>query len=295
VQQTLLGVYASNELSWQAWLRSVAGLRLDQLRAHVDSHTNTANSGAAIATRASPKLSLILGPWQQTEFFVNTGKGFHSNDARGMTDPRAPAPGLVATHGKEIGIKSQAFANLQTTFAVWQLDIDSELVYVGDAGNTQAGRASRRTGVEWSNHWTPSRHWLADLNLAWTRPRYTNGATDSPHIVNAVTRVAHLNVTMRDVGPWSASAGVRYIGAAPLIEDNSVKSASTVTTHLRISYKVDANLDVSLDVLNLTNRVNNDISYYYASRVSTASITQSDVHVHPSEPRTWRLSARLRY
>ena len=295
VQQTMLGAYAQNELNWQPWLRSVTALRSDQLNVQVINHTNLANSGAATATRVSPKLSLIFGPWQQTEFFVNTGKGFHSNDARSMTDPNAPAQGLVATRGQEIGVKSQAIANLQTTFAVWQLDIDSELVYVGDTGNTEAGRRSRRTGVEWSSQWMPSRHWQADLNLAWTRPRYTDGSSDGPYIVNAVTRVAHLNVTMQDIGSWSASVGVRYIGAAPLIEDNSVQASSTLTTELRINRRIDPNLDISLDIFNLANRLNNDISYYYASRASIALGSQLDVHVHPAEPRTFRLSARLRY
>jgi outer membrane cobalamin receptor len=295
VQQILLGIYANNELNWQPWLRSVTGLRLDQLKAQVNNHTYITKSGEATATRASPKLSLIFGPWQQTEFFVNLGKGFHSNDARGMTDPNAPVQGLVATRGYEIGLKSQAISNLQTTFAVWQLNVDSELVYAGDAGNTEAGRRSRRTGVEWSNHWTPHRHWLMDLNLAWTRPRYNDGGPDGPYIVNAVTRVAHLHISMRDMGPWSASVGVRYIGAAPLAEDNSVQSNSTLTTQLRINRRVDANLDVSLDVINLANRVNNDISYYYASQVSSSATSRQDVHVHPAEPRTLRLSTRLRY
>jgi outer membrane cobalamin receptor len=295
VRQSLLGVYASNELTWSSWLRSVTGLRLDQLDAQVQSHTQTDYSGRASATRASPKVSLIFGPWQRTEFFYNTGKGFHSNDARGMTDPNAPVQGLVATRGQEVGLKSQAFDNVQTTFALWQLDVDSELVYVGDAGNTVAGRPSRRSGVEWSNHWTPSRHWLLDADLAWTRPRYTDGAAEGASIVNAVTRVAHIHVAMRDMGPWSASVGVRYIGAAPLVENNSVQSSSTLTTNLRISRRVDTNLDVSLDVLNLANRANHDISYYYASRAASMPASQDGIHVHPAEPRTFRVNARLRY
>ena len=295
VQQTQAGIYANQELTWSPWLRSSVGLRADQLNAHVDSHDNAANSGASHAALLSPKLSLIFGPWQRTEFFYNRGKGFHSNDARGMTDANAPVPGLVATRGQELGLKSQAFTHLQTTLAVWQLDVDSELVYVGDAGNTVAGRPSRRTGVEWSNHWTPSRHWLLDANLAWTRPRYTDGAITGGYIVNGVTRVAHFNVTMREVGPWSASVGLRYIGAAPLIENNSVQSSSSLTTNLRVNRRLNADLDMSFDVLNLSNRLNNDISYYYASRVTAAASSQDGVHVHPAEPRTLRVSARLKY
>lgn len=295
VQQTSLGLYANNEMNWQPWLRSMMGWRVDQLNAQVTRDTTIAGSNTTRASRVSPKLSLILGPWHQTEFFVNTGKGFHSNDARGMTDPNAPAQGLVVTRGQELGLKSQAIANLQTTLAVWQLDIDSELVYAGDTGTTQTGRASHRTGVEWSNHWTPNRHWLMDFHVAWTRPRYNDGAPEGAYIVNAITRVAHLNVSMREKGPWSASVGLRYIGSAPLVENNSVQSSSNTTAQLHIHRRIDADVDVSLDVFNLTNRVNNDISYFYASRVSATAMSQEDVHVHPAEPRTWRVSARWRY
>lgn len=295
VHQTLLGAYAQNEWTWTPWLRSVAGLRWDQLNAEVKGHHETSHAGTATASRTSPKLSLIFGPWQRTEFFFNTGKGFHSNDARGMTDPTAPVPGLVATRGREVGVKSQAIADVQTTLALWQLEVDSELVYVGDAGNTEAGRPSRRTGVEWSNHWSPHRHWLLDANLAWSRPRYTDDAAAGPYIVNAVTRVAHLNVTLRDIGPWSASVGVRYIGAAPLAEDNRVQSDEALTTQVRVTHRYDADLHVSVDVINLCNRKNSDISYYYASRVTSTAASQDDTHIHPAEPRTLRLSARLRY
>lgn len=55
-------------------------------------------------------------------------------------------------------------------------------------------------------------------------------------------------------------------------------------------------MDVTVDVLNLTDRKNNDISYYYSSRLPGEPVAGvSDVHVHPAEPRTWRLTARVRF
>jgi hypothetical protein len=295
VQQIALGLYNSNELTWSPWLRSVIGLRVDQLSARVVGNSSAMNSGNAQATHISPKLSLIAGPWNDTEFFFNTGHGFHSNDARGMTHPTAPVPGLVSTRGQEVGIKTQAIPHLQTTLVFWQLDMDSELVYVGDAGNTEAGRPSRRTGLEWSNHWTPNRHWSIDANLAWTRPRYTDGLPSISYIVNAVTRVAHLSVAMHNIGPWSGSLGMRYIGTAPLTEDNTMQARPSLTSNLRLNRHIHADFDVTLDVLNLTNRLNHDISYYYASKPTPLSTAQDDIHVHPAEPRTLRIGARWRY
>ena len=232
------------------------------------------------------------------------GKGFHSNDARGMTsrvDPKTGlpidrVPGLVSSRGQEVGIKTEIVPHLQSALAFWRLDFDSELVYVGDAGNTEAGRPSKRTGIEWSNHWTPGDHFLMDVNLAWTKPRYADNDPAGNHIVNATQRVANLTFALRNLGPWSGSIGIRYIGSAPLIEDNSVRSTSSLTTNLRVSRKISNDITMAMDVLNLTDRKNNDISYYYTSRVAGEPASGIDgVHVHPAVPRTVRISARIQF
>ena len=304
VRQTMLGVYGQNELSWNNWFRTIAGIRADQLSANVTSYTLAENSGQASAVKLSPKISAIFGPWNKTELFFNAGKGFHSNDARGITsrvDPKTGlpidrVPGLVSSRGQEIGIKTEIVPHLQSALAFWRLDFDSELVYVGDAGNTEAGRPSKRTGIEWSHHWTPGDHFLMDVNLAWTRPRYADHDPAGNRIVNATQRVANLTFALRNLGPWSGSVGVRYIGSAPLIEDNSVRSASSLTTNLRVTRKISNDITVAMDVLNLTDRRNNDISYYYTSRVAgEPSSGVNGVHVHPAEPRTLRISARIQF
>ena len=42
----------------------------------------SANSGKATSAVGSPKASIVFGPFAKTEFFINAGEGFHSNDAR---------------------------------------------------------------------------------------------------------------------------------------------------------------------------------------------------------------------
>ena len=302
VTQSLIGVFGENEITWATWLRSVAGIRADQFNANVTSYSQAQNSGTTSSAKLSPKASVILGPWNKTEFFINAGRGFHSNDARGTTskvDPKTgasleTATGLVSSRGQEIGLKTQAIPNLQTTLALWQLDFDSELIYGGDTGGTSAGRPSKRTGLEWSNHWTPTERYLLDANMAWTRPRYSDANTSGNYIPNAVQKVANFGLAIRNMGPWSGSLSMRYIGAAPLLEDNSVKSSSSITSNLRINRKLSSDVDITLDVLNLADRKNNDISYYYTSRVAGESLAGvSGAHVHPAEPRTIRLSGRL--
>ena len=304
IQQLLVGVYGENAATWTAWFKTVTGVRLDQYTAHVTSALLADNSGTHQSQQISPKFSAIFGPWKNTELFFNIGHGFHSNDARGTTakidpqtlQPMAAVPGLVRALGREVGVKAQPNAHWQTSLALWQLQFDSELLYVGDTGNTQASRASQRTGVEWSNHWTPQDHWVLDANMAWTRPRYTDNQPSGNFIPNAVQRVASLSATIRKYGPWSASLGVRYIGSGALTEDNRIRSATNISTQLRVTRQMDPRLSVSMDVMNLTNRMNQDIQYVYTSRLIGEPVGGvNGLHVHPAEPRTVRLTAHYTY
>lgn len=299
VKQTLVGVYAQNVLEWTPWLRTMAGARVDHKRAQVDALSLPVNGGTAQDSKVSPKLSLILGPWQKSEFFINAGTGFHSNDARGATirlDPRSgdPAPRvplLVAGRGAELGFRTEAMPGLQSSLALWALHLNSELVYVGDAGATEASRASSRRGVEFNNRYNPVRWLLLDGDFAWSRGHLDNGE----RIPNAVDRVASMAITLRDLAHWTTSLQWRYLGSGPLVEDNSVRSRPSSTLNARITRGLPGfgrQTDITLDIFNLTDRRVNDIQYYYESRLPGEPAPVADRHLHPAEPRTFRLSLR---
>jgi TonB dependent receptor-like, beta-barrel len=162
VIQSSGALYFQTSVLWTPKVRTTAGLRGDLYHFDVRSD-DPANTGTRTARLASPKLSLILGPWSNTEVYANWGWGFHSNDARGSVQTRDPRTGeavdpvnpLVRARGGEVGVRTVAGGRFHSSLAVWRLDIASELVFVGDAGTTEASRPSRRLGVEWSNVYTP--------------------------------------------------------------------------------------------------------------------------------------------
>ncbi|MEG2045532.1 MAG: TonB-dependent receptor [Comamonas sp.] len=303
VRQTQLGLYAQSEVQLTPWLRTVVGLRGDTFRFDVNSQGQPLNSGKASAHQISPKFALIAGPWKDTEFFLNAGKGFHSNDARGVTgrlDPRTgdavdPAPGIVPSRGWEIGARTEALADLQTSVSYWHLKSNSELIYVGDAGTTEASLASRRHGVEINNRWTPGKHFLLDADFAFSKARFTNG----DRIPNAVDFVSSVAATLRDLGPWTTSLQWRYLGSSALLEDNSVRSkpVSTVNWRLTRSLKdvLGREASLTLDVFNLFNKKFDDIQYFYASRLPSEATSIDDRIVHPGEPRALRITFRTRF
>jgi outer membrane receptor protein involved in Fe transport len=182
--------------------------------------------------------------------------------------------------------------NLQSSVAFWYLHLDSELVYSGDEGTTEPGRPSKRIGVEWSNHYVPVR-WLLfdlDLDLAWTRARFTDTEPIGDHIPDSLQTTAQAGITIQNLGPWTASVFGRYFGPRDLVEDGSIQSNSTTTVNLQASYNVNTKTRVRFDVFNLLDANANDITYYYTSRLPgkpTADV--NDFHFHPMESRSFRL------
>jgi len=302
VVQTGLGLYYENTLQWTDTFRSIAGVREDFYGARVNSD-NPANSGTTSSHITSPKLNFVLGPFDKTEYFLNYGQGFHSNDARGTTITTATnVPALVKTRGEEIGMRTERVPHLQSSLSLWRLALDSELVFKGDAGTTEASRPSLRRGIEWSNRYIPRDWLLVDLDLSASRARFTDTdpLVDGNYIPGAIDRVASLGVSVKDLGPWSGAVHARYYGPRPLKEDNSQRSQSSTIFSARASYKVDAKTSVNFDVFNLFNRKSNDIEYYYASRLNNPTQPEpasgvNDIHFHPAEPRSARLALVARY
>ncbi|MGX9733487.1 TonB-dependent receptor [Janthinobacterium aestuarii] len=297
IVESSIGVYGENSTRWSRWLRTVAGLRADAYRFDVRSD-RAANSGKASDHLFSPSLSVIAGPWRDTEAYINIGNGFHSNDARGTTITVDPKTGeaadkvtpLVRSRGLELGLRSAAIAGLQTSLSLYRLDFDSELLFIGDAGATEAGRPSRRYGIEFSSYYKAARWLSLDLDLAYARARSRGSDPAGDFIPGAIEGVAQLAMTVTPPGPWSGSLRLRYFGPRPLVEDNSVRSSASVGLNGRIAYQIDKTLRVEVEGYNLANRRDSAIDYYYASRLPGEAQPVDDIHFHPVESRSLRLT-----
>lgn len=295
IVESSAGLFVENSTRWNDAWRTVAGARVDGYRFDVGSDL-AANSGTANDHLVSPSVSLIYGPWKTAELYANIGTGFHSNDARGATITIDPKTGLatgkvsplVRSRGMELGARSTWLPGLQSSLAFYRLDFDSELTFVGDAGTTEAGPPSRRYGVEFSNYYKPLKWLSVDLDLAYARARTRGDAPDGNRIAGAIEGTGQLAVTVDDGGPFSGSLKLRYFGPRPLIEDNSVRSNSSMTLNGRLGWKIATDLSLELEAFNLTNRRDSAIDYYYASQLKGEAEPVTDIHFHPIESRSLR-------
>jgi outer membrane receptor protein involved in Fe transport len=293
----------SEGIAWTPKFRTTVGLRADHFDFDVRSSL-AANSGTASDSIVSPKLTMVFGPWADTEVFVNYGEGFHSNDARGTTIRVDPLDGvtpvdrvnpLVKARGEEIGLRTAFQDRLKLAASVWTLGLDSELLFVGDGGTTEPSRASRRTGIELSAYYTPASWLIVDADMAWSRARFTDDDAAGDRIPNAVDRVASVGIALNRPTRWTGGARLRYLGPAALIEDNSVRSSATTLLNLEAGYQFTSNVKASLEVLNAFDRKANDITYYYESQLPGEAAPSEDIHFHPVEPRAVRAFVTVRF
>jgi len=252
----------------------------------------------------SPKLALAFGPWHSIEYFLDFGQGFHSNDARGTTISVDPNDGvtpvsrvtpLVRATGAEAGMRSSPVPELELTAALWTLKLDSELVLDNDAGAIVPQGATHRYGLELSARWHPQPWIRIDADLAWTHARFSDFDPAGQYLRNAPNAVAALGMEINRASGWSGGLHLRYLGATPLTQDDAVRSRPSLQANGEVGYRFNAALSGTLSVFNLLGRRDDDIEYYYPSRLQGEPAPVSDLHFHPVEPRSVRASLSYRF
>lgn len=310
INQNSVSLYWENRKQWSGELRTVLGARYDLLRFDVEDRVGvnrfgvdvSPNAGTTNDDIASFKGNLIYSLSDAWEVYASAGQGFHSNDARGTTIVVDPTSGvaadqvdpLVRSTGFELGTRGFVSDQLNISAAVWTLRLDSELLFVGDVGNTEASRPSERRGIEAVVYYHFTDYLSADFEYAYTDAEFRDDDPTGDNIPGAVRDVLQAGLNANFGENWSGSLRFRYFGNRPLAEDGRVESDATSTLNLRVGYRQDQ-WQATLDVFNLSDRRDNNIAYLYASRLlnEVGGDAVEDVHFHPVEPRAVRLSLKF--
>lgn len=300
VREFSVSAFAESELEIAPSLRAVIGLRADHYDVDVDADL-AANAGEAEDSIFSPKLTLAWMPADGLEFYANYGQGFHSNDARGATisidpvsgDPANPVPLLVRAEGAEVGARWER-GDFNATITGFWLELDSELVFVGDAGATEPGDATRRLGVELAAFWQPTDWLTLDATATQTNAESIDAPSGLRRIPGAIEQVVGAGAVVTFDSGLMASLRVRHFGEAPLIEDGSISSVPTTLVNLGLTQDFGP-FRLGLDVLNLFDADDADITYFYESQLPPEGASVEDIHFHPVEPRQIRVSLRARF
>jgi len=300
-----LSPYVQESVRFTPWLRAVVGLRADYYHA-TDRSDMDGSHYAGQQWLAQPKANLIIGPFAKTEFYASYGKGFHSNDARGVFGTVAAegiqangvtTPLLASTTGFELGMRSNLIPKVQLQLAVFQQDFGSELTYNADTGQDEAGAPSRRQGIEVSGQYHPFKWLEFNADLAFSKPRYHTSdlaayGLDEPYIADAPNFIYSLGVLVNGLGPVSGALQWRRLGTHSLDDGHKYPQDGGYSEwNLDVSYALPAGLKFTVGVFNLFNSKDAAADYYYTSRLPgepAEGIT--GFQTHPLEPRSARFT-----
>jgi len=303
-QILMLSPYAQGTVRLTPWLRMVLGLRADYTHARDTSLTSDAR-GQGEQWLVQPKGSLIIGPFAKTEAYFSAGRGFHSNDVRGVlgtvsaqgNSSGAVTPFLSATTGMELGLRTNIVPRLSVQVAAFQQDFGSELTYNADTGQTEPGAPSRRQGVELSAQYHPFRWLELNTDLAFSKPRYRMAGLEAyglaePYIADAPNFIYSAGVLVDGLGRWSGALQWRRLGTSSLVDGQFLpRDGGYSEWNLDVGYDAGRGWKLQLGVFNLFNSHGASASYYYTTRLpGEAADGVAGFQRHAMEPRSARLS-----
>ena len=310
------GLYIENDTHWTDWLRTDVGAREEDYAGRDRSLLpGTVFSQAPFQKSVDlfqPKASLILGPWAQTEFYLSAGRGFHSDDLRGVSGTvpleglggTRTAPLLIPSDGEEVGLRSNLIPKVHVQVAVFNVHLDSEIVYDQDQGEDQPGPPSDRYGIEASAQYRPL-HWLElNTDIAVSRARFVDTSAadlldtygdDGRHIPLAPSFIGSFGAIVDNIGPWYGGLEVRALGPYPLVPDNSQRDDGYTETNVDIGYKITAALKAQLSIFNLFDVRANSAAFYYATNIHDGLGPVNDHQFHALEPLAARITITATY
>lgn len=291
VEEASYSPYVKLDVQPTPWMRLAGGLRADYFTFDVRNLCDTCpqqSAGRKDSSQISPKGNLILGPWFNTELFLNYGTGFHSNDARStVTGDSSP---LARAQGAEIGLRSKPWGpdhlELFTTF--WWLDLKSELVFVGDAGTTEARGPTRRYGVEVGGRGQVYGPLYFNGSFTWTHAEFKDTGLAIPL---APELTAYAALLLRWPEGLSSQLQMTYLGVRPLTEDRAIKAPSWLDFDLTERYQLPVKLshgrlEAFLFVQNLFDTQWEQATFAFTSRLpNEPSGGVRDIHFVPGNPR----------
>jgi outer membrane receptor protein involved in Fe transport len=295
-QVTESSIAAYSEATWNVveGLRLTGGLRVDRYEFDVDANEGTGtdgldNVGSTSDSIVSPKAGIAYAISDQVELYGNWGRGFHSNDARGVNKNIDPVPGLVDATGYEAGARFEVGA-FKITTAYWWLNLSSELIFVGDDNTVEPKGSSKRHGYEVVLFWRPL-EWLGiDGVYTGSNARYVDEQEGGGRFIEGgVENAGELGIAAT-TKEWELSARLRYLGPYALLPDNSERADDELQFNLRAAYNF-ARFTVYGELLNAFDHKGKDIVYYYENAFDPAGGRVS----RAEEPRTFRAGVKLQF
>lgn len=282
VREANVATYLSEELELSSKITLELGLRYDHFfNRYTDrlQDNQTANAQAGIV---SPKLNVSYTSSKYLQWYLNAGRGFHSNDTR-VAVPQDGRDILPPAYGSDLGAVWKPLPRLYVNTALWYLWLEQEFVYVGDAGVVEPGGRTRRWGADLSVRYQLTKHLFADIDVNWTNPRAIGEPSDANFLPLAPRFTTVGGLSLSPIKGFSGSLRYRYMADRPANEDNSIVAEGYFVPDLQLNYRFKS-WELGFNVQNLLNTQWKETQFATLSRLQNEPEGVEEIHFTPGTP-----------
>ncbi len=239
----------------------------------------------------SPKLNFSYSPTAKIKLYINTGIGFHSNDARVILNQSAKEI-LPAVYGTDIGFIAKPSKKLIVKTTLWQLYSKQEFVYVGDEGIIEPSGKAQRIGVDISARYQFTSWLFGDIDINFTKPRLVDEIKGENYIPLAPTFTSIGGITVKSKNGFSGSLRYRLIGNRPANETNTIKAQGYFIGDLLLNYRLKK-FDIFVSAENILNTDWREAQFDTESRLKFETQPVSEIHYTPGAPRYFKAGVTI--
>ncbi|WP_064197157.1 MULTISPECIES: TonB-dependent receptor [Emticicia] len=288
VNEANAGMYIDETIQLSTKLSLTAGFRFDYFNNQYLDKLQNNTTFKAHESIASPKLNLYYTKNNHLQFYLNFGKGFHSNDTRAVVE-KSGLEILPAAYGSDLGTIWKPFPKMVINAAYWYLWMNQEFVYVGDAGVVEPSGQSKRSGFDLSMRYQLSKNLFFDADINYAKPRAIGETEGQNYLPLAVKLTSIGGFTLKSNKGFSGSLRYRYVGDRPANEDNSIVAKGYFVSDALLNYTKNR-YSIGLSVQNIFNTKWKETQFATESRLLNEISPVNEIHFTPGTPFNAKLS-----
>ncbi len=282
VNETNMGFYANTNLEFGKWIINPS-VRLDFFDfEYIDALQGIYERPSSNQSIISPKLNILYNYSNNLQWYVKSGKGYHSNDAR-VVIAQDGEKILPASYGMDAGFIWKPAPRLLVNTAYWYLFLEQEFVYVGDAGIVEPSGKTKRQGAEVSVRYQPINWLLWDFDANYTLARSTEAEVGEDYIPLAPDFTLASGLQVVHPSGLYGGVNVRHINDRPANEDNSIIADGYTIVDFNAGYSWKS-ISLGLQIQNLFNTAWNEAQFATESRLFNEPVAVEEIHFTPGSP-----------
>ena len=282
IDQTNIFSYLNSEFEFGK-LKINPAIRMDYFKFNYqDKLAVTYQTQSENKVKFSPKLNFIYSQNANFQLYLKSGLGFHSNDTR-VVVANAGKEILPTAIGTDLGTIFKPFSRLVINAALWYLELQEELVYVGDAATVEISGRTKRMGVDFGVRYQVSDYLFLDTDLNYTYARSTAETEGQNYIPLAPDFTATAGLSSAKYKGFSGGFHYRYLKSRPANEDNSIVAKGYMVSDVNLNYEY-RNVTFGISAENIFNTAWNETQFATESQLQNETQSVEEIHFTPGTP-----------